>query len=63
MNNYEKALSYYQSAYEVELKMSSPYVLYIEKYKDNIYRTNSKLLNFTFKKFMQVLCTIYEHFK
>lgn len=61
MNNYEKALIYYDIAYQLESKILSPNILYIKKYNNNIKRINNNLSNFTFKNFLQILSTIYEY--
>jgi len=62
MNNYEKALLYYQYAYQLESRMSSPNVLYIEDYQNNIRKTKNQLSKSIFRKLLAIIETIYEYF-
>jgi tetratricopeptide (TPR) repeat protein len=55
MTNYEKALVFYENAYQTELKMLSPNYSYIEIYRNNIKQTKKKLSKFTVEKFLEFL--------
>ncbi|CAF1394000.1 unnamed protein product [Rotaria magnacalcarata] len=43
MNNYERALAFYQNAHQIELQMLSTNRLYIEKYQDSIEQAKQNL--------------------
>jgi tetratricopeptide (TPR) repeat protein len=61
MNDYERALLYYENAYHTELKMSSPNLEHIETYKTNMNAMKNKTSYFSREKFIQLMYTIYEY--
>ncbi|CAF4698401.1 unnamed protein product [Rotaria sp. Silwood2] len=61
MNNYGKALVYYQNAYHTEMRMTPPNLEHIKAYKNNMNTMKNKTSYFSRKKIIQLMYTIYEY--